>query len=291
MTSWIILAITAYLLSAVAFVVDKYLLALPIPKPFTYAVWVAVLSTPVVLLIPFFNIFIPGITYFLISFASGCAFFIGLILLYTAVRKSDISVASTQVGVATAIFTYIISVPVLQGTLPDGSLTALALLIVGTALLGKVGKGIIWQAIGAGIMLASSFVLLKWTFGAGDFVNGIFWTRIGFIGAALISLIGSKKARSEVKALAKGTKKSSKLIFTVNKVIAATAFVILYYAISLGDVVIVNAMLGVQFLFVFLIAMAIRKKFPFVEEKTDRATVITKALGILFVLVGFLSII
>src|SRR3989344_3463137 len=183
MDTWIFIAATAYFLNAVAFVIDKYLLALPIPKPFTYAVWVAMLSTPVVLLIPFFDIFIPSVVYFAISFASGTAFFVGLIFLYKAIQKSDVSVASTQAGVLTSVFTY----------------------------------------------LFSFFIL-------------------------------------------------------------GTAFVLLYYAILLGNVVIINALLGLQFLFVFLLAIALRNKLSGIEENMERKALAIKSVGIALVLSGFLAI-
>ena len=290
MDTWIFIAATAYFLNAVAFVIDKYLLALPIPKPFTYAVWVAMLSTPVVLLIPFFDIFIPSVVYFAISFASGTAFFVGLILLYKAIQKSDVSVASTQAGVLTSVFTYLFSFFILGTALPQQNAIAIGLLILGMLFLGSVGKGIVLHAIGAGALLALSFVLLKWTFTAGDFVNGVFWTRIGFIGSAVISLVISRRARNEVKTLAKKTTGSSKTVFVINKLIAGTAFVLLYYAILLGNVVIINALLGLQFLFVFLLAIALRNKLRGIEENMERKALAIKSVGIALVLSGFLAI-
>jgi len=289
MDSWILIAALAYLLTGVAFVIDKYLLALPIPKPFTYAFWVAMLSTPVVFLIPFFDIYIPNPTYFAVSFLSGTAFFTGLIFLYKSIRESDVSVASTQVGVNTSIFTYIFSFLILREVLPLHNTLALVLLISGMLLLGRAGKSIVWHAIAAGTLLAISFVLLKWTFNNGDFVNGLFWTRIGFIGSALLAII-PKKTRHEVGDLSRKAPIKSKVVFVINKIIAASAFVLLYYALLLGNVTVINALLGIQFLFVFLIALAIRKKFPTIGENIERKVLITKSLGMVLVLAGFLSV-
>ncbi len=285
MNFWIILATTAYFLNAAVFVTDKYLLALPIPKPFTYAVWVAMLSAPVVLLIPFFDILLPDVVYFGMSFASGAASFAGLILLYTAVKKSDVSVASTKAGVTTSVFTYVFSFLILGDALPPHNIIAIGLLILGMVFLGSIGKGIVFHAIGAGILLALSFVLLKWTFTVGDF-----WTRIGFVGSAVLSLVVSRNARREVKSLAKKTTVSSKTVFIINKIVASLAFVLLYYAIRLGNVVIVNALLGLQFLFVFLLAVTLRNKLHGIEENMDRRTLAIKSVGIALVLSGFLVI-
>lgn len=284
----ILVASIAYLLTAIAFVIDKYLLALPIPKPFSYAFGVAVLSASVVFLIPFFEITIPGGFFFLIAFISGAAFFGGLIFLYKAVRKTDVSVASTQVGVTTSIFTYIFSFIILNDVLPLNSTVAIALLVCGMIFLGRVGKGVTWHAILSGILIAFSFVLLKWTFAQLGFVNGIFWTRIGFVSAALLSLVSSR-ARKEIHEVTKTSSNKSKIIFVINKILAGSAFILLYYAILLGNVAVINALLGLQFLFVFLIAVAVRKKIPSIGENIEKRTLIPKLIGIVLVFSGFLT--
>ncbi len=289
MEVWIFIAALAYLLSAVAFVVDKYLLALPIPKPFTYAFWVAILSTSVLFLIPFFDIEIPNGSFLAVALASGASFFGGLIVLYRTIQKTDVSVASTQVGVLTSIFTYVFSTLILKNILPLNSTAALVLLVLGMFFLGRAGKSITLNAVCAGALIAISFVLLKWTFSTGGFINGLFWTRIGFIGSAFLSLI-SKRARREVHSTAKNAPTKAKFLFVGNKLLAGGAFLLLYYSILLGNVTIINALLGLQFLFVFLIAIILGKKLPTIAEHTDKKTVAIKSLGILFVLAGFLSI-
>jgi len=203
--------------------------------------------------------------------------------------RSDVSVASTQVGVLTSIFTYIFSYLILSEILPLHNTAALALLVVGILLLGRVGKKIMLQAIMAGAFIALSFVTLKWTFTQGDFVNGLFWTRIGFVGAAAASLISSK-ARKEIRAVTQKVSIKSKGVFVFNKILAGVAFILLYYAISQGNVTIINALLGLQFLFVFLIALALRNKLPMLEERLERKDIIVKFTGILLILAGFLAI-
>lgn len=82
----------------------------------------------------------------------------------------------------------------------------------------------------------------------------------------------------------------SKAVFVINKLIAGTAFFLLYYAILRGSVVIVNALLGLQFLFIFLIALALRNKLPGVRENIERGTLMNKIVGIVLILAGFLAI-
>src|SRR3989338_7441093 len=113
---WLYLALTAYFINACVFIIDKYLLAAPIPKYHAYAFGVSVLSLSSILLIPF-GVSWYGIEYFLIALTSGASFFIGISFLYKAIKKSDVSVASTQVGTMGAIFTYIFSILVLKESL------------------------------------------------------------------------------------------------------------------------------------------------------------------------------
>src|SRR3989344_8979158 len=113
MMLWSYLAIVAYALNAIAFIIDKHLLSAPILRPISYAFWVSILSCVVIVLLPL-GVYWVNFYYFLISFASGAAFFFALIFLYKAIKKTDISVASTKVGVLGVIFTFIFSVLILR---------------------------------------------------------------------------------------------------------------------------------------------------------------------------------
>src|SRR3989338_5010811 len=85
---WIYLALTAYFVNAIAFVIDKHLLSSSLPRPFAYAFGVSILSILAVVLIPFGVAWL-GVQYFFISFVSGTAFFIALFFLYKSIKLSD----------------------------------------------------------------------------------------------------------------------------------------------------------------------------------------------------------
>jgi len=52
------------------------------------------------------------------------------------------------------------------------------------------------------------------------------------------------------------------VVFFLNKVLAAAAFALLYFAIKIGNVVFVNAVQGVQYVFITLIGMTLLKISP-----------------------------
>lgn len=287
--SWLYFTLVAYLINAVAFVVDKYLLSYRVPKPFAYAFWMAILSSVVVFIIPF-GVSVQSAGYIAIALASGGAFFIGLIFLYNAIRASDISIASTMSGVATAIFSYLVSVPLLHESTDLSNIAVLMALISGMFFVGRVDRKVWSRAIWAGIFFGISFPLLKLSFDSSNFINGIFWTRVGFILVALLSLV-FPRIRQEALWFARNTGSRTVTLFIGNKILAGIGFLILYYAIRLGEVSTINSLLGLQFLFIFIIAIFLRSKIPRIEENIDRRHILQKLIGIGLITIGFLAVI
>lgn len=286
--AWLYFTIGAYLINAIAFIVDKYLLSSPVAKPTTYAFWVAILSSAVVVLIPF-GVAVQSYRYLVVAAVSGATFFIALIFLYKAVKNSDISVASTMVGVMTAVFTYILAVYFLRESASVFNVISIVFLVAGTLFLGKAGEGIWSSSVWGGIFFGISFVLLKIALDDGGLINGIFWTRIGLIVSALAALL-IPAARRDIFLSFRRTHPKFKALFIGNKILAGLGFTLLYYAIRLGKVSVVNSMLGFQFLFILVLALIFRSKLPMIEVKTDRRSIIRKTTGIILILTGFLMV-
>ena len=285
--NWFYIALTAYFLNAIAFVIDKHLLSAPILRPISYAFWVAILSFVAIVLLPF-GVYWVNLNYFVISFASGAAFFFALIFLYKAIKKTDVSVASTKVGVLGVVFTYIFSALILKDYLSGHDIIALGLMVAGILLLGKTtSKSIWWEALISGAAFGISTVLLKLTFNHSTFLNGFFWTRMGLVGMAFLTLI-HPHVREEVFSSFKKSPQSSRFIFVVNKIIAGIGFALLYVAIKLGNVSVVNALLGVQFVFIFILTLIFRNKIPGISENIKGIIILKKLAGIALIGAGFL---
>lgn len=285
---WFYLAIAAYALNALAFIVDKYLLSAPILRPISYAFWVGILSSVVVVFLPW-GIYWVGLYYFFTSLASGAAFFFALLFLYKAIKRTDISVASTKVGVLGVIFTYIFSAWILKDYFSSSNIVAFGFMVAGILLLGKTGKGIWREALISGAAFGISTVLLKWTFSNSAFLNGFFWTRIGLVGMAFLVLI-NPSSRKEVFMSFKSSSHSSRFIFLANKIIAGIGFALLYVAIKLGNVSVVNSLLSVQFVFIFILALIFRNKIPGISENMKGKILLEKLTGIALTCAGFLML-
>lgn len=265
---WIELAILAYFLDAVVFVVDKYLLSESIPHPSAYAFFVALLSGFALLLIPF-GVYIPSGFALLVSLVSGLSFFVGLFFLYTTVRHIDVTEAMPAIGGVTALATFAFSYWFLAPEILAGhNLLAFVLLVGGTLMMSyfHLESRVIFYIIAAGVCMAFSFVLMKYVFNLTDFINGLFWTRVGLLlGAGIVLLL--PRTRHEIKSIFRHASHGSKLIFILNKILAAAAFIMIYYAIRIGNVVFVNAMQGVQYVFILLIGALLVKAMPMLFER------------------------
>jgi drug/metabolite transporter (DMT)-like permease len=286
---WVYLALFAYFINAIAFIVDKYLLNAPIPKPFAYAFWVAILSLFVVVLIPF-GVSMVNVQLLLVALVSGGVFFAALIFLYRSIKHGDISVSATKVAVFTTIFSFIFSLIIFDQPFEGYNIFALPLLVVGLFLLSRVGKSVTLYTILAGMLFGFSFVLLKFVFTYTGFLNGIFWTRIGFIFSAVLTLFFSK-ARYEIASSFKGASMRSRFLFISNKALLTISFFALYYAIRLGDVTLIHGLMGFQFIIIFLLALLLQKRIPGIKEDLTRSVLISKIVGILLVTGGFLVVI
>lgn len=285
---WLYLALIAYLINASVFIVDKHLLHSAIPKPYSYAFGVAVLSLGALFLIPF-GIHWFGWQYLIISLLCGSSFFLSLFYLYKSIRTSDVAVASTQVGVIGIVFTEIFSLLILKEQLSITNNIAVLFLVSGIILLGHVEKKVIKFAVVSGILSGLYLVLLKLSLNNSDLINGIFWTRLGFFGAAISTLI-VPKLRKEAYNSFKTAPIKSKTLFAANKLISAVGFLVLYGAVNLGNISLVNSLLGFQFLFTLILVLIFKDRIGGFEIKAGSKDLLVKIFGILSILIGFIII-
>lgn len=282
---WPYLTLLAYFINAVVFVIDKYLLVGRIPKYHAYTFGVSVLSLVTVVLIPF-GVYWPGIYNFFLMMAVGTIFFGGLLFTYKSVKEKDVSVAVTQVGTLSAIFTYIFSVPILRDALSFTGTIAFIFLVFGLFLLGKTERRIFASTVPAGIMFGIYYVLMKYSFNATDFVNGLFWTRIGFVGSAFSSLF-FEHVREEVRFTYYHSPVRPKLLLIFNKILAGIGFTILYFAISLGNVTLINGLLGLQFVMIMAITLLLGDKITGLKT-ADHPNMFYKLAGTILILIGLM---
>ncbi|MGW8185394.1 MAG: hypothetical protein ACWGHO_04780 [Candidatus Moraniibacteriota bacterium] len=287
--NWITLSLIAYLLLAICFILDKFLLKKSIPKPAVYAFYMAILSSGVLFLIPF------GVKWVTFSFFVRAAFFgiifiWALVYFYKAVKKNEISKVAPLVGTVTQIATFFLAVAFLNQDITQSNLIGLGLLLVGGFLVSfdlplnykSISKGLS-NSIESGVLFAISYSGFEYIYEEfelifGDenvFINGFFWTRIGLIlGGFSLLLVSSY--RKEIKKTMFGKKKKHQesrslktlSLFLLNKISGGSSSILINSAIFMGGAVFVQALSSVQFVFVLVLAtfMAVRNPDIF-EEK------------------------
>jgi drug/metabolite transporter (DMT)-like permease len=107
-----------------------------------------------------------------------------------------------------------------------------------------------------------------------------------FIGALALLLIPSyrhlifeKKRRTEAV--------HSLPLFLSIRLLAVIAFILLNYAIALGNVALINALQGVQYVFLIFIILILSEQYPkILREEMSRKILLQKFIGVLMVSVG-----
>ena len=75
--TWLTITAVSYLILAVVFLIDKYLLTGPIPNPKVYAFYSGTLGILILLFAPFVGFFVPSFSQIMLSFAAGFLFVFG----------------------------------------------------------------------------------------------------------------------------------------------------------------------------------------------------------------------
>src|SRR3989344_4081277 len=130
MTSWILLAALAQLISAGIVLVDKYVLVShqQLGKPAVYAFYISVMSGFVLVLVPFGVISVPTLSVLALCLLASVTFILSVLFLYTALKRGNASDAIPIVGAVSAIVTAHLAFVFLHQDLPRAFIPAFILL-------------------------------------------------------------------------------------------------------------------------------------------------------------------
>ncbi len=285
---WIYLTIGAYLIDAFVFAVDRILLLSPIPNPISYAFYASILSAFAIFLLPF-GVHLPTLTNFVVAMISGGTFFLGLVCLYKSIKIIDILEAMPAIGAVTALTTFLLNVLLIRQPVTQNEVIAFFLLIIGAFMMSYFhikNKVFIFIAL-SGIFLGLSYGSLKYIFLSDSFVNGVFWTRFGLVGSALFLLILPRMRKQIFTSLDKA-RPTSRFIFILNKLLVSVAFLMIYYAIKIGQVELINALQGLQYVFILIASILLAKKIPVLFEKHTHEHLWRKIVATVFIFAGLL---
>lgn len=293
--TWVFITIIAYFFHALNALTDKFLLSESIPRPSNYAFYVGIFGLFSLFLIPFGDFFIPSPVELAKALFSGATFTFALFLFFIAMKHGEASRVSTMIGAFSPVFVLILSYFFLGSSLGSRELAAFMILVFGGILisfkrspvLNNFGgtTDILAITVFASLIFALSYVFAKAVFNDLSFINGFIWTRLGSFAASLVFLI-PREIRNSILNLPRIAGSKTSVLFLLNKIFGALGFFLISYAISLGNVSIINAMQGVEYALIFLLAVILSMKYPFIlEEEISKSVVLQKVSA--FFLISF----
>lgn len=293
MPLWLAIVISAHLLNAGAFLVDKVLLARAVPSPVVYAFFVGMLGAVGFVLLPFDPQLPMGAGEWAVDLAAGATFVVALLAFFTALRRGEASRIVPYVGGTIPVWTFILAYLFLDERLPQRALVAFAILVLGSALIARESGG---RATGtrrhaygyaslAAVAFAVSAVLMKAVFLSQSFASGFAWSRLGSVLAAAALLL-APSARRAITASRQQPRSGNAALFLGGQIAGALGFFALQYAISVASPTLVNALQGVQYAFLFMLAAVLGRRFPQLHERLTRAVVMQKLIAIIVVAFG-----
>jgi uncharacterized membrane protein len=302
--TWLSLTIIAQVLNSVVALFDKYLVTSKrITTPTLYVFYTGFLTiVGIAVYIPslflkgmslpsFANVQTIHIELLVILILAGAFQLIALWALFSSLKKNDASDVVPVIGSLSALFALIIGYLFLNLSLPPHFAAGFGLLIFGTLLISHLRFS--WKtfyfSLAGGLGFALYNILLKQILIQTSFDTGFFWISV-IVPVLSCSLLFSKKIRGTFHVQRREKHfRATNLILLFNKILAGIAGILLIKAIEVGEVSLVQALGGLQFVFLFLIAIVLGPITPIdFGENVKRKDVYTKLIAISVIVIGFI---
>lgn len=291
---WIFFALGGYALLAGEAVLSKFLITARLKSWQLYTFYVGIFSSFVVVFTPF-GLEWRGLEAFFAAILSGLLFYLALAFLFQSLLISSAVRVYVLFGAVMTLSTVFFARIFLDDKITPVALLGIGFLIVGGTLISfkHYEKSFFsnWQkTMLAGILAALSYVVLKYAYNQQNFVSGYVISRLGITAAAVLSLLLPSFREKIFASFKKGKRKENIKNFfgsMAAKTVAGTGTVLIHYAIFLGSVMVVNAMVATQYLltFIFSIILSFYWKKIFIEKFTP-LNMLLKVVGVILVVLG-----
>ncbi len=305
--SFILIAILSYFVLAIVNLADKFILEQVVPRAKTYTFLVGFSGLLIFIIAPWFLTW-PGWTLGLITILTGIVFSMAILSLYEALKRAEASQVITLVGGTVPVISFLFSIFLFKESFVAKQLLAIFLLIAGTVLISVAkSKTSLWSKIKAwfrpsfnseiksivfSLLSALGFALYwvgtKYSFSHQSFFSALIWIRLGSFLAVLI-LIVRHQDRQDIKndLLKSNQKKQNKFIFFGTQALAALGSILQNYAVSLGSIVIVTSLQGVQYVFIIIFSALLSLFFPkIIKEEQSLGIIIRRSIAVLMIAGG-----
>lgn len=294
--AWLIVAIGSYILLAITSLIDKILLSGQLSNPKIYAFYVGILSSAAFLLLPFGFWSNPPMGIFLIGMAAGASQIYGSYFYLAALGRMEASRVVPVIGGLVPMFGFFLTVLVSKGqaVLSLRELTGFILLIAGSWLIVARGVSIknsgLYYVFPASFLFALSVILSKLVYLELQFIEGFILLAFGSVFAALTFLISVQTRKMVFGHQQSGSGVRPGVLFFFGQVLGGAAFLLQSFSVSLApqaSVPVINAMAGIQYVFLFFFLMVVSFLFPKkIKEATDKISIIQKVMAITLIMIG-----
>lgn len=297
--TWLIISILGYLFFALASLGDKIVLK-KTPKPKLYAFYVGFLSIFAFFVIPFIDFHIPDQKTLMWAFLDAIVYVWGLYALFAALEKYDVSRVIPTTGAVQPIFIFLIALiiwPDASLVISNYNLIAFFLLLLGGIMISAeknhvVTKDSLSLSFFAALLFSLDFIFQKFVFLKMDMVPGFVLMRILGAIVSLVFLLDRDVRKSIRKKEGKG---ETGIIFILSQVAGGLATIFQSWAIVLvpvGYLAIVNALKGVQYVFLFVLTTLFSVRLPkYLKESLSRRILIQKLIAVLIICLGLFILI
>ncbi|MBU2613590.1 EamA family transporter [Patescibacteria group bacterium] len=298
--TWFIYAIIGHLANGAAFIIDKALLSTAFKRSATYAGMVGILSSLVLVAIPWVPSWPAGLM-LLVAIVSGATFIFALHTFFAALARGEASRVVPIVGSLIPILTLVGTATFLGERLALRHLIGFALLIVATIILsssggrGKPTRDAVLFGVLSAFLFALATVTGKAVYDTAGFLSGFITTRIAAAATAIILItlvdpIAGREVWSMIRPKdAKARKRTGRaaMFAVVGQSLGAVGFLFVQIGVARGSAAIVNALQAVQYAFLVIVAFALRRRAPqLLKERFDRSATILKVLALIITAVG-----
>lgn len=298
--SWLIITILFYLMLAVAFLVDKYLLAGPVPNAKALSFYIGILGILALLLAPFVGFYIPEIKQIVLAISAGASFIYALYWFFRALRLFEISRVVPAIGGISPFFIlgliYIFSGG--KESLKLWEFLSFLLMVLGSVFITyekekKISLESLKISIIAAFFFALSFVLTKYVYLQNSFWTGFIWTKIGGVLMALFFLLSREMREELFKARINFSKKTA-IIFLSGQAVGFGSNVLQNLAFAIAPLIylsVISALQGIQYVFLLAFTVFLSFKFPqILKEEVSKKILLQKILAILLIGGGLVAL-
>jgi drug/metabolite transporter (DMT)-like permease len=295
---WIWAALGSAIGFAAVTILDKIILDRHVPSTSTFIVFATLMQLPGAL-VPLAFVAFPGypLEVWALALGSGAAFGLSLVLMFSILRRQDVSLV-TAVFQTAPVFVAIIAVFALSEHLTGWHWVAILVTVAGAVLIslrrsGAGGRPVLgawfFFMLVSSALYAGGLTLSKAALDDGMSVWNLYAVRSGSIAVVMLALSVRRHTLRELRILARNTNDIALFAFTEGG-LATGAMYLATFAL-LGPVAVASTVMASRPMFVFLFGILLSLGLlKVLSEPLDRASLVQRGLAIGMIVAGVSTI-